>query len=450
MEEWEYIEGHKEFYKDVMTEKPKTPIELEIMENKTTSKFLSDKSVDTVSVCEKDAGERKKNEAQEVKSHAGPGEGDKKHAPVSISEDNAEKREERQVQQEEILSDHNTGLPGCPNLGSASVREEQINETDTQNIQQMEPQSDYSAELPSLLEENLDIISISEEEDETDEKDIQQVEIQSNPSADLQDENLEIVSISEEEDDERDENNFQQMEAQPEMCGDGPMSWDTTERHHFPLHSMHSMMDDPSVPHNFQTTNYVRRNMINTELMTQMQSMADDTNLSEEYFDLHQRMRIADKQFACDVCGKCFSQKSYLVTHQRVHTGEKPFSCYVCGKCFSQKSHLVIHQRIHTGEKPFACFECGKRFSRKSHLVQHNSTHTGEKPFACTECTKCFNRKSLLRKHQKTHTNPSSGLEPGPLDLRPLQTTSQHSFSDQSSINVQNWNLPENPNWFES
>ncbi|XP_077112816.1 uncharacterized protein LOC143768046 [Ranitomeya variabilis] len=119
---------------------------------------------------------------------------------------------------------------------------------------------------------------------------------------------------------------------------------------------------------------------------------------------LSTHQRIHTESFSCSQCEKYFTTKSNLITHQRSHTREKLFSCSECGKCFTNTSHLRAHQRIHTGEKPFSCSECGKCFTEKSSLVKHQRIHTGEKPFSCSECGQYFTRKSSLNAHQRTHT----------------------------------------------
>ncbi|XP_077109996.1 uncharacterized protein LOC143766305 isoform X7 [Ranitomeya variabilis] len=125
---------------------------------------------------------------------------------------------------------------------------------------------------------------------------------------------------------------------------------------------------------------------------------------SSQIVKQNQRVHTGIRLYSCSECGKCFNHKYKLVIHQQIHTGEKPYSCSECGKCFRQKKNVVNHQRIHTGEKPYSCSECGKCFRQKSDLNRHHRLHTGEKPFACSQCGKSFKEKVGLVAHQKRHT----------------------------------------------
>uniref|UniRef100_A0A8C5WDX8 Zinc finger protein 883-like n=1 Tax=Leptobrachium leishanense TaxID=445787 RepID=A0A8C5WDX8_9ANUR len=122
------------------------------------------------------------------------------------------------------------------------------------------------------------------------------------------------------------------------------------------------------------------------------------------YLSAHRKVHTGDKPYKCNECRKCFAKGSVLEIHKRSHTGEKPYKCSVCDKCFTQASVLTVHKRTHIGAKPYKCNECGKCFANSSNLNAHTKIHTGYKPYKCDECRRCFSRASDFKIHKRTHT----------------------------------------------
>ncbi|XP_069606304.1 zinc finger protein 1 homolog [Ranitomeya imitator] len=149
-----------------------------------------------------------------------------------------------------------------------------------------------------------------------------------------------------------------------------------------------------------QKLNHVRQKRVCSEAKSYSCSECGKCFVYKSRLDKHQRTHTGERPFSCSECEKCFAKKSTLVRHQRIHTGEKPFSCSECEKCFADKSTLITHWRTHTGEKPFSCSECEKCFADKSTFLRHQRSHIGNKPFSCSECGKCFTNKRNFTKHQ--------------------------------------------------
>ncbi|KAM4696155.1 uncharacterized protein WCC33_014896 [Rhinophrynus dorsalis] len=135
-----------------------------------------------------------------------------------------------------------------------------------------------------------------------------------------------------------------------------------------------------------------------------MEMSGDCQGLSGEHIYKPYQTHGAEKPHRCNVCGKRFDYRSRLISHLRTHTGERPHRCNECGKYLTSKSKLIIHQRTHTGEKPYTCTECGRQFISRPYLVEHMKEHTGKKPHWCHVCGKQFAYKSRLLVHQRKHT----------------------------------------------
>ncbi|XP_075054600.1 uncharacterized protein LOC142140704 isoform X2 [Mixophyes fleayi] len=86
------------------------------------------------------------------------------------------------------------------------------------------------------------------------------------------------------------------------------------------------------------------------------------------------------------------------------HYPDKMHQCLACQRYFPNRSALVIHQKTHSTINLFSCSICGVCFDSKLLFTAHQQFHMEEKSFDCSQCGKSFNRKSRLLSHKRTHT----------------------------------------------
>lgn len=114
-----------------------------------------------------------------------------------------------------------------------------------------------------------------------------------------------------------------------------------------------------------------------------------------------------ENKLSCRFCSQLFEEKSILEIHVNSHLNtkinEKQFACGICDKSFTQERRLRAHQSIHNDPASLLCDVCKKEFYTNERLGEHKrKVHSG-KTYACTECTKIFKSSSSLYRHKKNH-----------------------------------------------
>ncbi|CAH2225752.1 zinc finger OZF-like [Pelobates cultripes] len=112
--------------------------------------------------------------------------------------------------------------------------------------------------------------------------------------------------------------------------------------------------------------------------------------------------------YECVECGAIFANEFLLGCHQRSHCTDYR-GCLTGSSDFmelqdSSRKPSDQYEDVCTGMNQYACPDCGKCFNESSYLLEHQRVHMGERPFACLECGKCFRKKRSLIIHQRIHT----------------------------------------------
>ncbi|XP_068112053.1 oocyte zinc finger protein XlCOF8.4-like [Hyperolius riggenbachi] len=92
---------------------------------------------------------------------------------------------------------------------------------------------------------------------------------------------------------------------------------------------------------------------------------------------LPNRDHPGERPFLCPECGKDYICKIANPTCQNTHTGNHPYGCSECRKGFLEKRHLISHQKTQIAGRPFSCSQCGKCFILKKDLQQSKYTPAG-------------------------------------------------------------------------
>ncbi|KAM4662340.1 uncharacterized protein O3C94_010865 [Discoglossus pictus] len=421
LEEWEYIEGHKDLYKHMMMTDHQTPRTVGISGGQNPAQPIGNLS--NLSVSEEGQDEKKREDIEQVRicSDTCAGQPIGNVSNVSVSEEGEHEMEGEDIELARICPD--TCADGCINL---NMLEESLNVPSSSQeivenascLPQMVQGEDSEIQSPKelVLNEKINVTltqSISCRWDQNacnvNEKFVKDFNEATNEIRQSYNVNTSKIRQSYNEATNRMRQPYN--EATSKMRQPDHKDTSKTGQIH-KKETLNSEVPESQIPMFGDYQNSQRGENLNYNssqgplnsiiLVTDHRSPPETIpqNDCEKGFSARSHWATAprsykgEKIYFCQICGKGFSQKSNLIKHHRTHTGERPYVCQICGKGFSQRSDLAKHHRTHTGEKPYMCSECGKSFSERSNLVRHHRTHSGEKPYICQIYGKCLSDKS--------------------------------------------------------
>ncbi|CAL1527456.1 unnamed protein product [Lymnaea stagnalis] len=122
------------------------------------------------------------------------------------------------------------------------------------------------------------------------------------------------------------------------------------------------VIEQPQTEHNHLVKNRLQK-------QEKIEEVEKDTDIPLDIV----KKEMPDRPYSCEICGRCFKELTVLKAHSVVHSDERKFVCETenCPYGFKTKGGLVRHMRRHTGERPFACEKCGRAFSESGALSRH-------------------------------------------------------------------------------
>lgn len=91
-----------------------------------------------------------------------------------------------------------------------------------------------------------------------------------------------------------------------------------------------------------------------------------------------------NKHISCDICGKSFTEKRYLIDHICTYHISSKFDCKKCSKHFKSQLKLKFHQRSVHGKKKFKCDKCNAAFVFPGLLTEHVKVKHEGKSYHCS------------------------------------------------------------------